>query len=251
MRLTQFDGPALLVAAAILLLLPAGARAHRVNVFAYVEGDTVHVECGYSRSDRVRFGDIEVADPATKEVFLTGKTDDKGNFSFPVPPAARARHADLQILLRAGEGHQNDWMVKAEEYLTATPGASALPLQPTAPPASTEAPASGPLPAQPAVPVATAAPSPAGSAVPSGGVPAIAPGPASVPAAAAVPMDPVALQAVVEAAVEKKIAPIRKMLLDQQEKGPGLTEIAGGIGYLVGLAGLLAYARSRKAGPGA
>ncbi len=56
------------------------------------------------------------------------------------------------------------------------------------------------------------------------------------------------LTEVVEAAVETKIAPMRRMLLDQEEGGPGLTEILGGIGYLFGLAGLLAYARSRKAG---
>ncbi len=53
------------------------------------------------------------------------------------------------------------------------------------------------------------------------------------------------VQAAVEAGVEKKIAPIRKILLDEKEKGPGLTEIFGGIGYLLGIAGLLAYARSR------
>lgn len=227
MRLTNFGGPALWLAAAVLLLSPAGALAHRVNIFAYVEGDTVHVECGYSRSDRVRFGDIAVSDPATKEVFLTGKTDDKGNFSFSVPPAARARQADLHILLRAGEGHQNDWTVKAEEYLTAAPAAGALSVRP-------------------AVPAATAAPG-----GPSGETPAVASGPAAGPTDVVATMDPAALQAVVEAAVEKKIAPIRKMLLDEKEKGPGLTEIAGGIGYLVGLAGLLAYAQSRRSRPGA
>uniref|UniRef100_I2Q0R9 Nickel transport protein n=1 Tax=Desulfovibrio sp. U5L TaxID=596152 RepID=I2Q0R9_9BACT len=250
MRLTKFGGPALWLAAAILLLLPTGARAHRVNVFAYVEGDTVHVECGYSRSDRVRFGDIEVADPATKEVFLTGKTDDKGNFSFPVPPAARERKADLHILLRAGEGHQNDWTVKAEEYLTAAPLTGPLTTQPTSPPSSAT-PAPGTLTVQPLASPATAAPSLAGPVGPSGVAPAATSGPVPAPANVLVSMDPAALQAVVEAAVEKKIAPIRKMLLDEKEKGPGLTEIAGGIGYLVGLAGLLAYARSRKAGPGA
>jgi len=46
--------------------------------------------------------------------------------------------------------------------------------------------------------------------------------------------------------VEEKVAPLRRILLDQQEKGPGMTEIFGGIGYLLGLAGLLAYARSRS-----
>ena len=202
------------------------ADAHRVNVFAYVEGDTVHVECSYSKSDRVRFGEVEVSDPATGKVYLTGKTDEKGNFAFPVPAEARAAKADLRLRLRAGEGHQNDWTVAADEYLSAAPTASAAP--------SAAAPQSGKsAPAAPAV------------AVPAQTAPAVA----TTAAPALPPVDMAALQATVQAAVEagveKKIAPLRKILLDEKEKGPGLTEIFGGIGYLLGIAGLLAYARSR------
>jgi nickel transport protein len=201
------------------------ADAHRVNVFAYVEGDTVHVECSYSKSDRVRFGEVEVSDPATGKVYLTGKTDEKGNFAFPVPAEARAAKADLRIRLRAGEGHQNDWTVAADEYLSAAPTA---PAAPSAPGPQSEK-------STPAAPV-VAVPTPAS--------------PAAVTAAPAqTPVDMAALQATVQAAVEagveKKIAPLRKILLDEKEKGPGLTEIFGGIGYLLGIAGLLAYARSR------
>jgi nickel transport protein len=213
----------------LLFVLSRPGLAHRVNVFAYVEGDSVYVECSYSKSDRVRFGDIEVKNAATGKVYLTGKTDEKGNFSFPVPPEARAAKADLTILLRSGEGHQNDWIVKADEYLSATPAAATTPSAPSAAAASqgvTDKPA----------------------AVTQSPAQAAAPKPATTPEAA--PMDSAALQAVVEAAVEKKIAPLRKILLDEKEKGPGLTEVFGGIGYLVGMAGLLAYARSRKAGCG-
>lgn len=208
----------------LLLALSRPGLAHRVNVFAYVEGDSVYVECSYSKSDRVRFGDIEVKNAATGKVYLTGKTDEKGNFSFPVPPEARAAKVDLTILLRSGEGHQNDWIVKADEYLSATPAvATTSPAPSAASPGASDRPAA-------------VTQSPAQAATPA--------------AASAAPMDPAALQAVVEAAVEKKIAPLRKILLDEKEKGPGLTEIFGGIGYLVGMAGLLAYARSRKAGCG-
>jgi len=201
------------------------ADAHRVNVFAYVEGDTVHVECSYSKSDRVRFGEVEVSDPATGKVYLTGKTDEKGNFAFPVPAEARAAKADLRLRLRAGEGHQNDWTVAADEYLSAAPTAPAAPSA-AAPQSEKSAPAA------PAAAVSTPA------------------SPAAVTAAPAqTPVDMAALQATVQAAVEagveKKIAPLRKILLDEKEKGPGLTEIFGGIGYLLGIAGLLAYARSR------
>ena len=36
-------------------------------------------------------------------------------------------------------------------------------------------------------------------------------------------------------------APLRAMLVGEKEKGPGLTEIVGGLGWLVGLAGIAAY----------
>ncbi|EFL51305.1 conserved hypothetical protein [Solidesulfovibrio fructosivorans JJ]] len=209
----------LIAALALCLGAAAPALAHRVNVFAYVEGNDVHVECSYSRSDRVRFGEITVKNAATGQVYLTGKTDDKGNFVFPVPEAARKDKAEIAIHLDAGEGHQNNTTVKAEEYLSAAPAdQSAAPVAPAATTATAPATAAASAPAQTAV---------------------------------AVPMDQAALRAVVEQAVEVKIAPIRKMLLDQEEKGPGLAGIAGGIGWLVGIAGLLAYVRCRKGGRGA
>lgn len=206
-------GHAVWMAALLMVFcLPGQGLAHRVNVFAYVEGDTVHVECSYSKSDRVRFGDIQVKNAATGKVYLTGKTDAKGNFAFKVPAEARAAKADLQIHLNAGEGHQNTWLVKADEYLNAAPTSDATktPVAPTAK-------------ADTAQPAATTA--------------------ASLGDAAA-------LRAIVtnavDTAVEKKIAPLRRMLLDQEEKGPGAREIFGGIGYLVGIAGIVAYLRSRK-----
>ncbi|OLN31096.1 Additional component NikL of nickel ECF transporter [Desulfovibrio sp. DV] len=220
--------------AAILFVVSAGpAQAHRVNVFAYVEGDDVVVECSYNRTDRVRFGDIEVANAATGALYLTGKTDEKGSFRFPVPLAARAAKADLRIVLRAGEGHQNEGVVKAAEYLAVAPVAVV-----TTP--------------------ATVAASPVPTTSPD--APTVAGKPAQTPPAAApvalqagppvVALDPAALEAIVEAAVEKKIAPLRAILVREEEKGPGLTQIIGGIGWLVGLAGIAAYFGSRRR-PGA
>ncbi|MHC1789121.1 hypothetical protein [Solidesulfovibrio sp.] len=237
-------------AAFFFILTWAGpALGHRVNVFVYVDGDAVVAECGYSRSERVRFGEIEVADAATGHVYLTGKTDEKGTFRFPVPAAARAAKADLRVLLRAGEGHQNAGLIKAQEYLTAVTEAAPVPL-PTSP-ATVTASATVPA-AQAAVSgLAGTEPAPAG-----GPMAADAPVAASqsVPAAlqagpTVATMDPAALEALVENAVEKKIAPLRAMLVAGQEKGPGLSEIIGGIGWLVGLAGMAAACRSRRGRP--
>lgn len=227
-------------AAFLLILTWAGpALGHRVNVFAYVEGDAVVVECGYSRSERVRFGEIEVADAATGAVYLTGKTDEKGTFRFPVPPAARAAKADLRILLRAGEGHQNGGVITAGEYLTAS---ATVPAQPVPMPAMSAT--------APGTPAAKPAPVPTDGPLLTGKTVAAAPAvPAAPQTGPRVSLDPAALEALVEGAVEKKIAPLRAMLVADQEKGPGLTEIIGGIGWLVGLAGLAAFCGSRRGRP--
>jgi nickel transport protein len=244
------------VAAAVVLAATTApdALAHRVNVFAYVEGDAVHVECSYSRSDRVRFGELVVQNAATGQEYLTGKTDEQGNFVFAVPAAARAAKADLRIVLKAGEGHLNDTVVKAEEYAAAASAPAGATVAPAASAPAVQAAAA----AKPGAPAATATPvasgpvanTGTGSVAKAGAVASAAAPSAGNPCLDAAALRP-ELEAVVEAAVEKKIAPIRKMLLDDKEKGPGMPEIFGGIGWLVGLAGLAAWAKSRKGGKGA
>jgi len=215
---------------ALLAVLAAPALAHRVNVFAYVEGDEVIVECSYSRSERVRLGEVEVFAAASGAALLAGKTDEKGEFRFPVPPAVRAAKADLRIVLKAGEGHQNATEVKAAEYLSVAPAAAS---NASAAPVAT--PAVSVPPVSPTSSVAAAGPVAATQAPTQPG------GQAAGPVAAAPALDAAALERVVEAAVEKKIAPLRAMLVGEKEKGPGLTEIVGGLGWLVGLAGIAAY----------
>ncbi len=78
---------------ALRAALPEPARpaaAHRVNVFAYVEGDTVKVECSYSKSSRVHGGDIEVSDAATGNVYLTGKNRRRGQLRLRRPAGGPA-----------------------------------------------------------------------------------------------------------------------------------------------------------------
>lgn len=103
-------------ALAATLCLAAASDAHRVNIFAYVDGDTVVTDSGYSRSRRVQGGTIEVYDAASGDLLLSGTTDDTGNFVFPIPEKAREQGLDLRLLLKAGVGHQAEWVVKAEEF---------------------------------------------------------------------------------------------------------------------------------------
>ena len=49
-----------------------------------------------------------------------------------------------------------------------------------------------------------------------------------------------------EEVLDKKLASIKHLLAKSQDRGPTLQDILGGIGYLLGLAGIAAYMKSRK-----
>jgi nickel transport protein len=91
------------------LLITASAHAHKVNVFAWAEGDTVYTESKFSGGKVVKGGKISVLD-ADGAVLLEGATDNEGAFSFKAP-----KIADLTIVMDAGTGHRNSWKITAAE----------------------------------------------------------------------------------------------------------------------------------------
>lgn len=141
---------AVCLALAATLCLTAVSEAHKVNIFAYVDGDRIVTDSGYSRTSRVHQGEVEVYDAATGTQLLKGTTDDQGQFAFVIPEAAREKKMDLRLLLKAGQGHQAEWTVKYDEFADAPRPVSDMvaeeapaALQPAAPSASAAAPATG------------------------------------------------------------------------------------------------------------
>lgn len=57
---------------------------------------------------------------------------------------------------------------------------------------------------------------------------------------------PADVQRIDVAALDAKLAPLKRDLAAQRNAGPGLTEIIGGIGWLLGLAGMGLYFRGRR-----
>jgi nickel transport protein len=92
----------------------SNALAHKVNVFAWVEGDMICTESKFSGGGkRVKQAPIEVYDESGAKI-LEGKTNDQGEFSFKIP-----KQSTLKIVLQAGMGHQADWTIPIEEIIAA------------------------------------------------------------------------------------------------------------------------------------
>ena len=56
---------------------------------------------------------------------------------------------------------------------------------------------------------------------------------------------PAEIERIVDAALDAKLSPIKRMLAEQTEAGPNLRDIIGGIGWIFVLIGVAAYFRRR------
>ena len=117
--------------------------------------------------------------------------------------------ADLNIVLTAGMGHQNSWRLSAAELS----GPNGQPVEEKIPPPAETDP----------VPAAETHPGPAVTG-----------------------LTPQAVEAIVAKQLEEKLSPLRRLMVAAQDKGPSVSDIFGGIGYILGLVGLGAYLRYRK-----
>lgn len=189
---------------ASVVLATSPVWAHRVNIFAFVEANDIVVECGFNRSQKVKGGQIEVFNAVSGERLLSGTTNGQGQFRFPIPPQALKVGQDLRIHINAGEGHQNDWIVAAAEFMD--PTKTDVSISQTAPPSDVSAPAP------------------------------------SVGTDWATPAD---VERIVNAALDAKLTPIKRVLAEQMEAGPDLKAIIGGIGWIFGIVGVAAYFRRR------
>ena len=189
------------------------AWGHGVHVFAYVDGQKIFVEGYFTGKSKAVDSIVEVFD-AQGNKLTEGRTDNHGVYSFKALDVVPVR-GDLRIVLKAGPEHQAEFRIPASE-LPAYPKrkAAVAPAQKNPQPQETK---------------------PAGSRT------------------AEVSHDQAALKRIVEEAVDSKIQPLATMLGKQQklltelnEKSVSLTEIIGGIGWILGIVGVAAYFMSRR-----
>jgi len=192
----------------MFLAIPSTVFAHKVSIFAWVEGDMVHTQSIFFGGKKIQNATIKVFDASGKQL-VEGKTNDNGEFSFRTPIKAA-----MKIVVSAGMGHQAIWNLKASDFentgrdIPHTEPASSREIDNIHPPIS-----------HAEIPLPPNAPS---------------------------SIDPDEIRDIVEKALDKKLAPVLKMLSESRNQTPSIGDILGGIGYIIGLVGLAAYIVNRR-----
>ena len=180
----------LFFASILIMSTSLPALAHKVTIFAWVEGDSVFTESKFSGGRKATGAQVLVYDREGKQL-LEGKTNNKGKFSFKIP-----KLTDLRIVLNAGMGHKAEWRIPESEIKEAggvsekkRAGESSQPIN--------------------------------------------------------VGLSKEEIKKLIEESLDRKLRPIVRMMTESQSKGPSVTEIVGGVGYIFGLMGVAIYFRNR------
>jgi len=202
-----------------LLITSSTSFAHKVNIFAYVEGNQVHTESYFPDGRKVEGGTIEVYDSQENKL-LSGTTDKEGKFNF-IPP----KKDNLKIVVIASMGHKNSYLLSADEFTGGnTPAEGAKNGSETTGQASPENPA------------------PAENAESSTSVGQ----PASSASVQPVQIDAQEIKKIIDQSLDQKLAPIMRELVKSQQEKVSPTEIIGGIGYIFGIIGIILYFTKKK-----
>jgi nickel transport protein len=200
---------------AALLLLPFSAQAHKISIFAWPEGSEIHGEVKFNGGRKAKNVQIAVQNTADSAVLAETVCDENGEFRVALPEQALKTHPDLLLVANGGEGHRGEWRLEATEYASAASAATS--------------PAAAASSAAPAVPTATPTPAAQTYAV-----------------SATTVVGEQLLRRVVSEELSKGLSPVRKALAERHDQEPTLRDIVGGMGWIIGLAGMAAWAQSRR-----
>ena len=199
-----------------LLVAPSPAQAHRVHLFAYVNGTEIVADCRFSKNRPAQNAAVIAYDAESGKELFRGASDSTGAARLTIPPEILRHPVNLKLVLNAGEGHQAEWQIEAEA------------IRPQSTPPENKPPPAEPSPEKEAsLPDATV----------------------DIQASRA-DCNPAELEALLNRALDAKLTPIQTLLAAQmaesQAQGPGFTEIVGGLGWLAGIFGGLAFWQSRR-----
>ena len=184
----------------IIIMMDVPVFAHKVNVFAYVEGKKIYTESYFNDGKKCVDSKIEVFNNRGN-ILLEGLTDQEGMFSFKTP-SEDVIDGDLKIVLTASMGHRAEYSISADEIR----GSTGLIKEENKEPVSI-----------------------------------VSPETSSV--------DLKEIQSIIEDTLDEKLKPIMREMIEikkSQEDKISPAEIIGGIGYIIGIFGIIAYFLSRK-----
>ncbi|MEA1921333.1 MAG: hypothetical protein U9N63_01630 [Pseudomonadota bacterium] len=194
------------------------AKAHRVNVFAWVEGNTIYTTSKFSGGRVAQKSLIEVYD-SQKNLLLSGHTDNAGAFSFPIP-----KIDDLEIVLQAGNGHRGTWQIKKIELAKAQEDQSGDPSEPKR---------------------ASSKPKPTPTTLIEKSRPQNRPKISGQSPETTAELERI-IEETISRTLDRKLHPLMTMIAETRNPEPGFREILGGLGYILGLIGVAAYVHSRR-----
>lgn len=186
-----------------IIVCSSSAYAHRVNVFAYVEGTKIFTESYFSKKKKVHQGKIEIFKSKNGKLLLSGVTDDNGNFNFPIPEEIKSDNSGLLIVLHASEGHRGEWTITEDEIFPNSNSQDNVVTE-----------------TQDKLPAVIESTQLSNTELDS-------------------------LHNEIKE-LNSKIDTLKRLIINQQENGPGANEIFSGIGYILGLFGVAAFFVSRK-----
>ncbi|MEZ0575625.1 hypothetical protein [Halodesulfovibrio aestuarii] len=207
--------PAITLALIITCVLTTSAFAHRVNIFAWAEGTTIHTESFFSSGNKAQNCAVTATDKKTGKTVAKGTTDTNGEWSFTLSADAIKAKDPIIIALDAGQGHAGAWTLEAEDYTDAAPVSA-----PVAESQSSEV------------------------------VKAEAPAQKATNNAATVTLTKSELDTLIRNAVRQELIPVKakigKLSAEVLQPTASMKDIFGGIGYILGLLGLAAFMHYRK-----
>lgn len=200
----------LLLAGVFLLLTAFPCYAHKINVFATVEGEHI-VGYAYSRGgERIRHH-VVILQNSREEQVGEATTNEQGEFSFAV-----TQRDDYRVVLELADGHRASFTVTADEFPETLPSATAGTERGNAAEEQAEEPPETPI-----------VPEVAGEAHTSVSLPQQG-------------ISPEELERIVDVAVSRQIRLLREQL-EAYEAKIRLHDTLGGIGYIVGITGIIFY----------
>jgi len=102
----------LLTALALMAACALPAQAHRLVIYAFVEGNEVVVETKFSTGKLPATGSITATDEAGATV-VTLDLDPGGETRFAVP---QGHTGGMQITVITGEGHEDYWVLTDQDF---------------------------------------------------------------------------------------------------------------------------------------